>query len=163
MSAARAIEKARDVFGWDPEDEDFDERVYFIGMNQTHNFPPEPWMNRILSKIAFSDQLQQFYPGNEWEGDYPHLHNTYPIHLRRSYTQDETAAGANDLEDVSRRRVEYHPLVWRSMATFPATSKLSFNFADQQQVMYPVEHPPPLFVNVSDVVHAISNRFAPST
>ena len=146
------------VFDWDPEDEDHDEKQYFIEFNNTHNGDiPEPWMNRILSKLAFSDALPEWWASPEalkaWNMENarsPHLTSTYPVYLRKPYENDTS----HRFTSVSRRRIEYHPLVWRSMATFPHTPKLSFTIGGPLDTMYPVTRSPG--VTVSDFVHAIS-------
>jgi len=112
---ALAVEHAMKVFGWDPEDEDFDEALYEKLRNpDPASDPAEPTANSIFSQVKFS------------RSPTPKVNSMllyYPFYLRR-----QSGFNWNPVTSEDRRIIKFHPIICRSMATFPATAGLSFTF-----------------------------------
>ncbi|KAH8107635.1 hypothetical protein BXZ70DRAFT_911821 [Cristinia sonorae] len=146
---ASAVAAAMDIFDWDPEMEpgEFNELDYYIEYDTEWAQPPEPVINRILSKLVFPETHPNAAAHSLSQT------NPSPVLLRRQFQSTSVHPQTN----MDRRLIERHPLVMRSMAIFPSTHRMSFRLGPDTHNQYPVERSP--HVTVADMARMLSKCF----
>lgn len=140
---AKAVASAMRNFVWDPEDD-----LQPFDLVRYHESEAEPTMNTVLSKLTFSDNVPNEFSTIPSLRLPPHLRAACAVYLRRPYKVESVHPRAS----IRRRRIENHPLVWRSMATFPFATEVSFSIDGP---FHNVHRAPA--ITVSDMVSAISS------
>ncbi|THH27768.1 hypothetical protein EUX98_g6415 [Antrodiella citrinella] len=145
---ALAVEHAMQTFGWDPEDDEpFDDimREALIDQGRTEGSGPlEPIPNSVFEHVAFSST--------------PVVYADSRVRMPIYFQQSPRSLNGDPVTGQDRRIINgsWHPLVYRSMATFPSSSTLSYTFDRRYEPEGSLDVSSML--RVQTVLKSISNR-----